>query len=118
MPGQELGDARERHAAADDRVPEAELLRRGLVVVIVPAAIEELVAHRFGEGLAKLERQRLPGRLVALLRAFLAGRIAQGDLAAGLLRQEALVMDAARDQVSGLVPYHISCATISRSRLR
>src|SRR5438093_1105815 len=69
------------------------------------AAIEELVTHRFGEGLAKLERQRLPGKLVALLRAFLAGRIAQGDLAAGLLRQEALVMDAARDQVSGLVPH-------------
>src|SRR3989475_10070623 len=32
MPGQELGDARERHAAADGRVLEAELLRRGLIV--------------------------------------------------------------------------------------
>src|SRR6266849_10825685 len=38
VPGQELGDARERHAAADHRVPEAELFRGGLVVVIVPAA--------------------------------------------------------------------------------
>ena len=38
-------------------------------------------------------------------RAFLARRVAQGDLAAGLLRQEALVMDAARDQVPGLVSH-------------
>src|SRR5512145_469803 len=100
MPGQELGDARERHAAADHGVPEAELFRGGLVVVIVPAAIEELVAHRFGERLAELERQGLPGRLVSLPCALLARRIAQGDLAPGLLRQEALVVDAARDQVS------------------
>src|SRR5437660_3427998 len=42
-------------------------------------------------------------RLTLLPGAFLARRIAQGDLAAGLLRQEALVMDAARDQVSALV---------------
>ena len=70
--------------------------------MIVPAAVEELVAHRFGKGLAELERQRLPGRLVALLRAFLAGRIAQGDLAADLLRQEALVMDAAREWPIGI----------------
>src|SRR5438552_12225350 len=102
MPGQELRDARERHAAADHRVPEAELLRRGLVVVIVPAAIEELVAHRFGEGLAKLERQRLPGRLVALLRAFLAGRIAQGDLAAASITRASWRSRPARDKVSGL----------------
>jgi len=40
-----------------------------------------------------------------LPRAFLARRVAQGDLAAGLLRQEALVMDAARDQVPGLVSH-------------
>src|SRR6266581_996369 len=105
MPGQELGDARERHAAPDHGVSEAELFRGGLVVVIVPAAEEELVAHRFGERLVELDRQRLPGRLTLLPRAFLARRIAQGDLAAGLLRQEALVMDAARDQVSSLVAH-------------
>src|SRR3989441_3712074 len=56
MPGQELGDARERHAATDHRVAEAELLRGGLVVVVVPAAVEELVAHRVGERLAELDR--------------------------------------------------------------
>src|SRR6266850_223267 len=105
VPTQKLGDARERHAAADHRIPEAELLRGGLVVVIVPAAVEELVAHRFGERLAELDRQRLPGRLLSLPRAFLARRISQRDLAAGLLRQEALMMDAARDQVPGLVPH-------------
>src|SRR2546425_2966505 len=105
MPSHELGHARERHAAADHRVPEAELLRGGLVVVIVPAAVEELVAHRFGERLAELDRQRLPGRVVSLPSAFLARRISQRDLAAGLLRQEALVMDAARDQTPGLVPH-------------
>src|SRR5215470_12132576 len=64
VPSQELGDARQRHATADHRISEAELFRRGLVVVIVAAAVEELVAHCFGERLAKLERQRLPGRLV------------------------------------------------------
>src|SRR6267142_1948937 len=105
MPGQELGDARERHAAPDHGVSEAELFRGGLVVVIVPAAEEELVAHRFRERLVELDRQRLPGGLTLLPGAFLARRIAQGDLAAGLLRQEALVMDAARDQVSGLVSH-------------
>src|SRR5438309_11580168 len=105
IPGQELGDARDRHAAPDHRVSEAELLRGGLVVVIVPAAVEELVTHRFGKRLAELYRQRLPGGLVPLPRAVLARRIAQGDFAAGLLRQEALVMDAARDQVPGLVSH-------------
>src|SRR5438093_13558394 len=105
MPGQELGDARERHAAPDHGVSEAELFRGGLVVVIVPAAEEELVAHRSRERLVELDRQRLPGGLTLLPGAFLARRIAQGDLAAGLLRQEALVMDAARDQVSGLVAH-------------
>src|SRR2546428_12466862 len=105
MPGQELGDARGRHAATDHRVAEAELLRGGLVVVVVPAAVEELVAHRAGECLVELDRQRLPRGLTRLPRAFLARRIAQGDLAAGLLRQEALVMDAARDQVPGLVSH-------------
>src|SRR5262249_52395418 len=101
----ELGDARERHAPADHRVSEAELPRGRLVVVIVPAAVEELVAHRFGERLAELDRQRLPGRLASAPRAFLARRISQGHLAAGLLRQEALVMDAARDQAPGLVAH-------------
>src|SRR5437660_2677596 len=105
MPGQELGDARERHAAPDHRVSEPELLRGGLVVVVVPAAVAELVAHRFGECLAELDRQRLPGELAPLPRAFLARRIAEGDPAAGLLRQEALVMDAARDQAPGLVSH-------------
>src|SRR5262249_12921264 len=96
---------RERHAAADHRILEAEFLRGSLVVVIVPAAVEELVAHRFGERLVELDGQRLPGRLVSLPRALLVRRISQRDLAAGLLRQEALVMDAARDQVPGLVPH-------------
>src|SRR5437867_11086358 len=105
MPGQELRDARERHAAPDHRVSEAELFRGGLVVVIVPAPEEELVAHRVGECLAELDRQRLPGGLAPLPRAFLARRSAQGDLAAGLLRQEALVMDAARDQAPVLVSH-------------
>src|SRR6267378_562066 len=105
VPGQELGDARERHAASDHRVSEAELFRGVLVVVIVPAAEEELVAHFRGECLAELDRQQLPGGLALLPRPFLARRIAQGDLAAGLLRQEALVMDAARDQVPGLVSH-------------
>src|SRR5207249_11377695 len=105
MPGQELGDARERHATPDHRVSEPELLRGGLVVVVVPTAVEELVAHRFGECLAELDGQRLPGGLAPLPRAFLARRIAEGDLAAGLLRQEALVMDAARDQMPGLVSH-------------
>src|SRR5262249_161422 len=105
MPSQELGDARERHAAADHRILEAEFLRGSLVVVIVRAAVEELVAHRFGERLVELDGQRLPGRLVSLPRALLVRRISQRDLAAGLLRQEALVMDAARDQVPGLVPH-------------
>src|SRR5439155_1184277 len=72
---------------------------------IVPAPEEELVAHRVGECLAELDRQRVPGGLAPLLRAFLARRIAQGDLAAGLFGQEALVMDAARDQASGLVSH-------------
>src|SRR5262245_57117478 len=49
MPGQELGNARQRHTTADHRVFEAELLRRGLVVVIVPAAVEDSVAPRFGD---------------------------------------------------------------------
>src|SRR5207245_8495681 len=63
MPGQELGDARERHAAPDHRVSEAELFRGGLVGVIVPASGEELVAHRVGDRLAQLDRQGLAGRL-------------------------------------------------------
>src|SRR5207245_3299804 len=92
MPGQEFGGARERHAAPDHGVSEAELFRGGRVVVIVPAAEEELVAHRFRERLVELDRQRLPGRLTLLPRAFLAPRIALADPAAGLLRQEALVM--------------------------
>src|SRR6058998_1072342 len=90
MPGQELGDARERHAAPDHGVSEAELFRGGLVVVIVPAAEEELVAHRVGERLSDLERQRLPSRLAPVPGTLLARRIAQGDLSTGLLRQEAL----------------------------
>src|SRR5436309_7680534 len=105
MPGQELGDTRDRHAAPDHRISETELLRGGLVVVIVPAAVEELVTHRFGKRLAELDRQRLPGGLVPLPRAVLARRIAQGDFAAGLLRQEALMMDATRNQVPGLVSH-------------
>src|SRR5712692_11769407 len=36
VPGQELGDARERHAAADHRVAEAELLHGDTVALIVP----------------------------------------------------------------------------------
>src|SRR5256712_12171712 len=71
MPGQELGDTRDRHAAPDHRISETELLRGGLVVVIVPAAVEELVTHRFGKRLAELDRQRLPGGLVPLPRAVL-----------------------------------------------
>src|SRR5439155_1949707 len=105
MACQELGDARERHAAPDYRVPEAERFRGRLVVVIVPAAVEELVAHLFGERLPKFDRQRLSGGLVRLSRAFLARRIAQRDRAIGLLRQEALVMDAARDRLPGLVSH-------------
>src|SRR5262245_50664369 len=105
MSGQELGDARDRHASADDRVLEAELLRGVLVIVIVPAAEEERVAHLRGEGLAEFDRERLTGRLARLPRPFLAGRIAQGDLAAGLLGHEALMMDAAGDQVTGLVAH-------------
>src|SRR5215831_17804675 len=55
MPGQELGDARERHAATNDRIAEAELLRGFLVVVVVPALVEKLVAHRFAERLPDLQ---------------------------------------------------------------
>src|SRR6185503_3607653 len=61
--------------------------------------------HLVRERLVELERQWLPGRLPPAPRAFLAQRIAQGDLAAALLRQEALVMDAAGDQLSGLVAH-------------
>src|SRR5829696_1071172 len=46
MPCQELGDTGERHAAPDHRAPEAKLFRGSLIVVIVPAPVEELVAHR------------------------------------------------------------------------
>src|SRR5262249_31947328 len=66
LPCQELGDAGERHAAPDHRVAEAELLRGGLVVVIVPTAVEKLVAHRRRECLVELERQRLAGGLACL----------------------------------------------------
>src|SRR5215813_12285675 len=105
MPRHELGDARERHAAPDHRVPEAELSRRGLVVVVVAAPVEEVVAHRLSERLVELHRQRLAGGLDACSGAFLARGIPERDVAAGLLRQKALVMDAARDELSGLVAH-------------
>src|SRR5262245_30635744 len=105
MARQKLGDARDRHAAADHRIAEAELLRGVLVVVIVPAAVEELVAHLRGKRLVQLDRQGLAGGLTRLPRSLLARGIAQADLASGLLRQEALMMHAARDQVAGLVAH-------------
>jgi hypothetical protein len=98
--------------------PRPGPFRGGLVVVIVSALVEELVTHLVGECLAEFDRQRLPGGLAPLPRAFLARWVAQGDLAAGLLGQEALVMEAARDQGPSSSRTPISCATTSRSRLR
>src|SRR5262249_11063045 len=100
MSRQELGDARDGHAATDYRIAEAELLRGVLVVVIVPAAVEELVAHLRRERLVQLDRQGLAGGFARLPGSLLARGIAQADLAPGLLRQKALMMHTSPDQVA------------------